>query len=69
MVEMREGDAEPFDHEQAIQAYTALMEAGPCGENEQALRTLIEQAYAHGLYFDYDREAEMYCLVSPKRNG
>ncbi len=64
LYEVPEG-REPFDHEQAIAAYAALMEAGPLAENEQALRTLIEQAYAHGLYFDYDRDARQYRLVSP----
>jgi hypothetical protein len=55
-----------FDHEQAIQEYTALMEAGPLAENEPALRMLVEQAHAQGLYFEYDRDAQKYRLVSPE---
>jgi len=45
-----------WDQEQAIRDYARLMEAGPLAENEEELQALIEQAYAHGLYFDYDRE-------------
>lgn len=51
-----------YDQEQAIQDYTRLMEAGPLAENEEELRMLIEQAYAHGNYFDYDRDKRSYVL-------
>jgi hypothetical protein len=64
---MDQEETESFNQEQAIQNYTRLMEAGPLAENEEELRALIEQAYAHGLYFDYDREAQQYCLVSPEQ--
>jgi hypothetical protein len=47
----------------AIAAYTRLMDAGPLTENEEALRSLLEQAYARGLYFDYDRGTQSYHLV------
>lgn len=47
----------------AIAEYTRLMEAGPLAENEEALHLLLEQAYARGFYFDYDREAQCYRLV------
>lgn len=51
-----------FDQEQAIKDYTRLMEAGPLAENEEELHSLIEQGYAHGLYFDYDRDRQTYVL-------
>src|SRR6266700_5016 len=51
-----------YDQEQAIQDYTRLMEAGPLAENEEELRMLIEQAYAHDMYFDYDRDKRSYVL-------
>ena len=51
-----------YDQEQAIKDYTRLMEAGPLAENEKELRALIEQAYAHDMYFDYDRDKRSYVL-------
>jgi len=51
-----------YDQEQAIRDYTCLMEAGPLAENEEELRTLIERAYAHNMYFDYDRDKRSYVL-------
>lgn len=60
------GEQPAFDHEQAIQDYQRLMEAGPLTENEEELRTLLERAYAQGLYFDYDRDKQIYILVSPQ---
>ncbi len=54
--------AEDYDQEQAIKDYTRLMEAGSQASNEEALQALIEQAYAHNMYFDYDREKGSYVL-------
>jgi hypothetical protein len=51
-----------YDQEQAIRNYACLMEAGPLAENEEELRTLIERAYAHNMYFDYDRDKRSYVL-------
>jgi len=51
-----------YDQEQATRNYTRLMEAGPLAENEEELHVLIEQAYAHNMYFDYDRDKRSYVL-------
>jgi hypothetical protein len=51
-----------YNQEQAIRDYTCLIEAGPLTENEEELRALIEQAYAHNMYFDYDRDKHSYVL-------
>lgn len=51
-----------FNQEQAIRDYTRLIEAGPLAENAEELRALLEQAYAQGLYFDYDRGKRSYVL-------
>lgn len=61
------GNLESFNQEQAIQDYTRLMEAGPLTENEEELHALIEQAYAHGMYFDYDRDKRSYVLRHGER--
>jgi hypothetical protein len=52
-----------FDEQQAILEYTRLMEAGPVASNEERLQVLIEQAYAHGKYFDFDYQANAYRLI------
>lgn len=52
-----------WDEQLAIQEYARLMEAGPLPENEEALQTLLEQAYARGLYFEYNRDTQSYYLV------
>lgn len=38
------------------------MEAGPQASNEEEFHALIEQAYTHRLYFDYDRDKRSYVL-------
>jgi len=53
---------QPFNQAQAITRYTELMEAGPLAEHEEELRSLIESAYAQGMYFGYDREKQSYVL-------
>jgi hypothetical protein len=56
-----------FNQEQAIKDYTRLMEAGPLAENEEVLSRLVEQAYAYGLYFEYDRDKRSYVLMSKQK--
>jgi hypothetical protein len=51
-----------FNRAQAISDYTRLMKTGPKAENEEELRALVEKAYSHGLYFDYDQGKQAYIL-------
>ena len=46
----------------SVKKRTELSRTTPLAENEEELHTLIEQAYAYGMYFDYDRDKRSYVL-------